>query len=501
LAIGFSDYSNTIKIYYNKIELQSYSATVNSGGYKSVAITVTQDGKVTIVHGGITICSNYQLPAAYATDNKSSWQYALAARCGASNNYHSVKNVVIKDNSIQYTINGTDYTENPNFTNVAPATYNVRARISNGAYCAALSTLGSVTIAPPPGTVAITGQPDTTTRSIKLNAAATTLSVTATGADTLRYQWYSNTTANINGGNPILGATSASFTPPTTQGGTLYYYCIVSNACSQVSSAVSGGITVKTAFSESCIQAFSVGIKNTFAITTDGSLWAWGSNEYGRLGDGTETVYGFSHTITVDNDKKSPVKIGTATNWASIVASGGHTVAIKTDGTLWAWGFNGTGQLGDGTNTQRTSPVHIGTATNWKSVSTVGDHTVAIKTDGTLWAWGFNYFGQLGDGTITNRNSPVQIGTATNWKSIGAGSGHTIAIKTDGTLWAWGYNGSGQLGDGTSTQRTSPVQIGTANNWKSISLGNAHTIAIKTDGTLWAWGYNGNGQLGDELLP
>ncbi|MEI6880619.1 MAG: hypothetical protein WCK82_04770, partial [Bacteroidota bacterium] len=189
LAIGFNDYSNTIKIYYNKTELQSYNQNLNANSYKSVAITVTQDGKLTLVYGGTTICSNYQLPAAYTTDNKSNWKYALAARCGASNNYHSVKNVVIKDNSIQYTINGTDYTENPNFTNVAPSTYNVRARISNGAYCSALSSLGSVTITPPPGTVAITGQPDTTTRSLRLNATATTLSVTATGADTLRYQW------------------------------------------------------------------------------------------------------------------------------------------------------------------------------------------------------------------------------------------------------------------------------------------------------------------------
>ncbi|MCX6210100.1 MAG: hypothetical protein NTZ59_11560, partial [Bacteroidetes bacterium] len=274
LAIGFSDYSNKITIYYNKTALQSYNVNLNAGAYKSVAITVTYDGQLTLVYGGTTICSNYQLPAAYATDNKSSWQYALAARCGASNNYHSVKNVVIKDNSIQYTINGTNYTENPNFTNVVPSTYNVRARISNGAYCSAVSSLGSVTITPPPGMVAITGQPDTTTRSLKLNATATTLSVTATGADTLRYQWYINTTANINGGNPILGATSASYTPATTDGGTFYYYCIVSNACSQVTSAVSGGIIIKTNFSESCIQDFSASKLNTIAIKTDGSLWA-----------------------------------------------------------------------------------------------------------------------------------------------------------------------------------------------------------------------------------
>jgi alpha-tubulin suppressor-like RCC1 family protein len=537
LAIGFNEYHNTIKIYYNKIELQSYSATLNTNSYKSVAITVTQDGKITIVHGGTTICSNYQLPAAYATDNKSSWQYALAARCGASNNYHSVKNVVIKDNSIQYTINGQYYTEDPHFTNVYPATYNVRARISNGTYCSILSSLGSVTIAPPPGMVAITGQPDTTTRSLRLNATATTLSVTATGADTLRYQWYSNNTASISG-SPILGATSASYTPATTEGGTFYYYCIVSNACSNATSALSGGITIKTTFSESCIQAVSAGLYSSIVMKTDGSLWAWGDNNWGQLGDGTQSNFrnspvkigtatnwktvliGAEHTIAIKTDgtlwawgknyqgllgdgtttnRNSPVQIGTATNWETVFLGNTslHTMALKTDGTLWAWGVNSDGQLGDGTTTNRLSPVQIGNATNWKSISLGYSYTVATKTDGTLWTWGNNSFGQLGDGTTTNRSSPVQIGNATNWKSVSAGGLHNFAVKNDGSLWAWGYNNSGQLGDGTTTQRNSPVQIGTANNWASISPGAYYTVAKKTDGSLWAWGENSTGQLGD----
>ena len=537
LAIGFNEYHNTIKIYYNKIELQSYSATLNTNSYKSVAITVTQDGKITIVHGGTTICSNYQLPAAYATDNKSSWQYALAARCGASNNYHSVKNVVIKDNSVQYTINGQYYTEDPHFTNVYPATYNVRARISNGTYCSILSSLGSVTIAPPPGMVAITGQPDTTTRSLRLNATATTLSVTATGADTLRYQWYSNNTASISG-SPILGATSASYTPATTEGGTFYYYCIVSNACSNATSAVSGGITIKTTFSESCIQAVSAGLYSSIVMKTDGSLWAWGDNNWGQLGDGTQSntrnspvkigtatnwktvLIGAEHTIAIKTDgtlwawgknyqgllgdgtttnRNSPVQIGTATNWETVFLGNTslHTMALKTDGTLWAWGVNSDGQLGDGTTTNRLSPVQIGNATNWKSISLGYSYTVATKTDGTLWTWGNNYFGQLGDGTTTNRLSPVQIGNATNWKSVSAGGLHNFAVKNDGSLWAWGYNNSGQLGDGTTTDRHSPVQIGTANNWASISPGAYYTVAKKTDGSLWAWGENWTGQLGD----
>ena len=507
LAIGFNEHNNTIKIYYNKTVVQTYSVSVlQANYYKSVSVIVTQDGKLTLVYGGTTICSNYQLPAAYATDNKSSWHYAMAARCGGLNNNHIIRNVIIKDNEIQkiqYLISTSSirsaadiWSTDTTFTGIALGQYTVYARIGNGNNCSLVNTLGTETITAP-GSVAITGQPDTTTRSLKLNAVATTLSVTATGAGTLGYQWYSNTTASNTGGNAIIGATNASFTPPTSAEGTLYYYCAVSNACSQVSSAVSGSITIKTIFSESCIQAISAGNNNTIGIKTDGTLWAWGDNQFGRLGDGTVTEYAWMTGQSIDNNKKNPVKIGTASNWASIMTGGDHTIAIKTDGTLWAWGYNGSGQLGDGTNTQRNSPVQIGTATNWASISQLGSHTVAIKTDGTLWAWGSNAQGQLGDGTTTNRNSPVQIGTATNWKSIGAGSGHTMAIKTNGTLWAWGYNGSGQLGDGTNTNRNSPVQIGTATNWARISVGNSTTIAIKTDGTLWAWGYNGSGQVGD----
>src|SRR3989337_2185821 len=126
-------------------------------------------------------------------------------------------------------------------------------------------------------------------------------------------------------------------------------------------------------------------------------------------------------------------------------------------------------------------------------------HTLAIKSDGTLWAWGYNYAGQLGDGTTSNKTTPVQIGTGTNWSQIAAGGYHTLAIKSDGTLWAWGYNSYGQLGDGASgggNYKTTPVQIGTGTNWSQIAAGGYHTLAIQSDGTLWAWG-NYYGQLGD----
>ena len=153
-------------------------------------------------------------------------------------------------------------------------------------------------------------------------------------------------------------------------------------------------------------------------------------------------------------------------------------MAVTTDGTLWAWGSNGAGQLGDGTWTGRSSPVQIGTAPNWAAVEAGNADTVAIKTDGTLWAWGDNEFGLVGDGTWTGRSSPVQVGTAANWAAVAAGGWHTVAVKTDGTLWAWGDNSAGQLGDGTTIHQGSPVHVGLGHWWVRVSTGNGYTMAV-----------------------
>ena len=272
-------------------------------------------------------------------------------------------------------------------------------------------------------------------------------------------------------------------------GGTVGNYISGSNIA--VSPASTTTFTLKSVADANGCKALvdwkmiKAGYYHTVGIKADGSLWAWGDNTYGQLGDGSIT------------QRNSPVQIGSSTNWSSIAAGGLHNIATKTDGSLWAWGRNGSGELGDGSTAQRNSPVQIGSSTNWSSIAAGGYHTIAKKTDGSLWAWGDNYFGQLGDVSTTQRNSPVQIGSSTNWSLIAAGAYHTIATKTDGSLWAWGYNGLGQLGDGSNTHRNSPVQIGSSTNWLSITAGVYHTIATKTDGSLWAWGNNAEGQLGD----
>jgi alpha-tubulin suppressor-like RCC1 family protein len=211
---------------------------------------------------------------------------------------------------------------------------------------------------------------------------------------------------------------------------------------------------------------------HTVALKTDGTLWTWGT---------TSTT---------------PVQIGTSTDWASIAGGGYFNLAIKTNGTLWAWGANAAGQLGDGTTTPRSSPVQVGSSSDWSSIACGGGFTIGLKTDGTIWSWGNNDLGQLGIGTNISQSSPTQIDTSTSWTSIGCGSFHSFAIKTDGTLWGWGHNNYGQVGDGTQFQKNSPVQIGSS-TWKKVTGGYDHTLGIKSDGTLWAWGNNGFGQIGD----
>lgn len=250
---------------------------------------------------------------------------------------------------------------------------------------------------------------------------------------------------------------------------------------------------VQTAAGGTNWKMLAGGRYHTAAVKTDGTLWTWGGNGNGELGDNTNV------------QKSSPVQtIAGGTNWHQVSCGQSHSAAVKTDGTLWLWGNNSHGQLGNNNTTVRSSPVQtVSAGNNWKLVACGRYHTAAIKTDGTLWCWGRNEFGQLGDNTLTNKSSPVQtVSGGTNWRQVACGgsSGFTSAIKTDGTLWGWGYNQYGTLGTGSNwpTQVSSPVQtIAGGTNWRQVACGWYHIAAIKTDGTLWTWGGNFAGELGD----
>jgi hypothetical protein len=177
-----------------------------------------------------------------------------------------------------------------------------------------------------------------------------------------------------------------------------------------------------------------------------------------------------------------------------------HTCAIADNDQVYCWGLNDYGQLGDGTTENRHVPTQIGTDSNWRSVAVgdgalLGRHTFAIRTDGTLWAWGRNNIGNLGIGVTTHQHSPVQVGTATNWRSVAASGGGTKGIHEDGTMWAWGGNSGGALGDGTHINRYVPTQIGIGTDWQTVTRGSGFSIATCVDGFVWSWGFNSTGVL------
>lgn len=204
----------------------------------------------------------------------------------------------------------------------------------------------------------------------------------------------------------------------------------------------------------------------------DGSLWAWGSNESGQLGDGST------------NNQLSPVRIGTDNNWVAVATAYAHSVGIKSDGTLWGWGY----QPWSGAPANTGTPMQIGTDNKWTAISAGDSHTLALKSDGTLWAWGWNSSGELGTGNNNDVSTPVQVGTGNNWVYISASHEHSLAIKSDGTLWAWGLNDAGELGIGSVSASNVPVQVGNDTKWVSVSGGTYHSLGIKADGTLWTWG-------------
>jgi alpha-tubulin suppressor-like RCC1 family protein len=227
------------------------------------------------------------------------------------------------------------------------------------------------------------------------------------------------------------------------------------------------------------------------AINDAGELWDCGLNLDGELGLGDVAP------------RSSPTQVGSLTTW-DLARGGAHaSLGLLTDGTMWSWGRNSVGQLGLGNTTSYCSPVQIGSLTTWRYISAAGPARdggcFAVKTDGTLWTWGNNDTGQLGLGDTTDRCSPVQVGSLTDWRAASIGDFFTLFVKTDGTLWSTGKNTQGQLGIGDKTSRSSPVQIGSLTTWRAggLSAGRSMGSAIKTDGTLWVWGtYNTQGGTG-----
>ncbi len=238
-------------------------------------------------------------------------------------------------------------------------------------------------------------------------------------------------------------------------------------------------------------RVIGAGKDHSAGIKANGSLWTWGENFYGQLGEPTLPL-----------GTRFPIKIDTSNQWLNVITGDYFSFALKNNGSLWGWGRNVAAILGDTTYTNKSIPTQVGTSTNWLSykIATGEYHVVALKNDGTIWGWGGNNYGQLGDSMLNTKFYPTQIGSDNDWKYIDAGSNHTMGIKNNGTLWGWGENQYGKLGNGNTINKYFPTQIGTDTTWKAISLGRMHSIGIKKNGTLWAWGYNEGGITGDDII-
>ena len=237
------------------------------------------------------------------------------------------------------------------------------------------------------------------------------------------------------------------------------------------------------------VISVAAGFDYSLALKKDGTVWAWGGNTWGTAGDGSYV------------NRYQPVLVSSLSGITGITAGTEHCLALKNDGTVWSWGWNADGCLGDGSNVaKRSTPARIMALSGITSIAANGSiHSLALQSDGTVWTWGDNFYGQLGDGTNIEKSIPEAIASLTHITAIGTGERHSFAIKDDGSLWAWGWNGNGQLGVNftPSYYQNIPVNVALLPGVKRISGGSFHTLAQNGSGEIYTMGSNIYGQLGD----
>ncbi|MGH2754652.1 MAG: RCC1 domain-containing protein [Actinomycetota bacterium] len=240
------------------------------------------------------------------------------------------------------------------------------------------------------------------------------------------------------------------------------------------------------------VAEVSTGDFFSVARKSDGTVWAWGLNHRGVVGSddvlgcdpypayfGPRQVGGLSEVVEVD--------VGT-----------GHTLALKSDGTVWSWGGNDEGELGDGTTQWRSTPGRVDGLIGIVDISAGPAFNLALSSDGSVWAWGRNYDGQLGDGTTTDRMAPVRVSGLSDVVSVEGGGSHSLAILSSGTVQAWGGNANGELGNGTRIDRSTPGPVQNLTKVVQVSADAYHGLAVRSDGSVWAWGMNMHGEIGDD---
>jgi alpha-tubulin suppressor-like RCC1 family protein len=228
------------------------------------------------------------------------------------------------------------------------------------------------------------------------------------------------------------------------------------------------------------VSAVAAGGSHSLALRVDGTVFAWGDNSYGQLGNGSPITPGPLP------DSSRPVQVGTRigrktillSQVAAIAAGGDFSLALKKDGTVWAWGYNADGELGNGTTADSSVPVPVTGLTDVIAIAAGDRHGLAVKRDGSVWSWGYNGFGQLGDLTLESRSAPVQVFALGGVTAVAGGGFHSLALLADGTVRAWGFNFFGQLGNGTTADSSVPVQVAGLTGVFAIGAGTLHSLAV-----------------------
>jgi alpha-tubulin suppressor-like RCC1 family protein len=449
------------------------------------AYTVLDDTAVNIGGGYIVITgSGFESGAQVIIDtttatsvayvNNTTLRAEVPSKSAASYNLY----VVNPDGGTAIRVNGLTYSANPTWVTASPlANWSVDVA-ANVAFSATGATSYSNTTALPAGTQllsngyfygTVTGISVETQYTFTVRATDAenqesdkSFSVTVTVAPTYQlFVWGQN---NSNDTYPAVGVLG------------------LNDTIRRSSPVQLGSPAPWTELLDGRFQYITGGIKN-------GQLWLVGNNSYGELG------------VSDQVNRSSPVQVGSSTNWSKVTVNNYNDIfAIKTDGTLWAWGRNQDGRLGLSDTIARSSPVQVGSSTNWSKISGFGV-IVAVKTDGTLWAWGHDPTGnQTMPPNYTpneKRSSPAQVGSDTNWSDAKMGFFTGIALKTNGTVWMWGRDaGYGVTGGLSGNEAIQITQLGSGTDWSKIHAGFLHHAAIKTNGTLWLWGTNNYGKLG-----
>ena len=298
---------------------------------------------------------------------------------------------------------------------------------------------------------------------------------------------FSKTPLKLGGiGDVSAVSAGAAFCLALKRDGTVWAWG--ANAYGQLGDGSAGGArgTPTQVQGLSGVVAIAAGYYHALAVTGEGTVWAWGRNHRGQLGDGTR------------EDRHSPVQVAELTGVTSSCAGAAHSLALKADGTLWAWGSNGSGQLGNGTNTSSNSPLQVSAPPDIKYVAAGYSHNLAATASGALYAWGSDNNGECAAGVFTSHNTPVPVAGPSGVKAIAAGFFWSMAIDSSGSAWTWGSNIIGQLGDGRLVARSSPEQVSGLGPARAVAAGEYHTLAIMPDGTVWAWGDNEAGQSGGD---